>query len=82
MSYVTFRTRPQDTKNLKKLCKQLKVNRSEALRLAIETAVSVLEKQPAAKLTSFIGSFEGPENLSTQCRSILKKKLKADHECS
>ncbi len=80
MSYVSFRTRPKDEKNLKKLCKEFKINRSEALRFAIETAVSVLEKKKKSKLASFIGSFEGPEDLSSNSRSILKQKLLISNE--
>lgn len=82
MTHITVRIGPDDEKNLHKLRKAWKVNRSEATRMALETAAAIVEKKKNKKellaQSSFIGSIRSTPSLRTRYKkkirdSILKK---------
>lgn len=79
MSHLNLRTCEGDEKNLRKLCKLWKVNRSEATRIALATAVSFLEKRKSKKellaSSHFVGGFKASPSLSSDYKMKVKKSI-------
>ena len=79
MSHLNIRTFEGDEKNLRKLCRLWKVNRSDATRMALETTVSLLEKSKSKKellaSSRFVGGFKASPSLSTSYKTKVKKSV-------
>lgn len=83
MAHITVRVGPDDEKNLRKLRRVWKVNQSEATRMALETAVAIIEKKTSKKQllakSGFIGSLKSTPALRTRYKKKVKDSIQKKH---